>query len=112
VIFDHYSVRIGTEVKPLIVLIITLTLSFLMVSTIKYRSFKDMKFRGRQHITYLVWGILALMLIAAWPQVMLFVIFAGYALLGPAERLVGLLSKVAGKRPSPKTEQSVTESKL
>jgi CDP-diacylglycerol--serine O-phosphatidyltransferase len=43
---------------------------------------------------------------------MLFVIFAGYALLGPAERLVGLLVKTAGKRPSTKTEQSVTESKF
>ena len=65
------------------VLIVTLLLSFLMVSTIKYRSFKDLKFRGRQHITYLVWGILALVLVAAWPEVMLFVMFAGYALLGP-----------------------------
>jgi CDP-diacylglycerol---serine O-phosphatidyltransferase len=77
----------GAEVKPILVLIITLTLSFLMVSTIKYRSFKDLKFRGRQQITYLVWGILPLVLVAAWPQVMLFVIFAGYALLGPVERL-------------------------
>ena len=68
------------------VLIVTLLLSFLMVSTIKYRSFKDLKFRGRQHITYLVWGILALVLVAAWPEVMLFVMFAGYALLGPIER--------------------------
>jgi CDP-diacylglycerol--serine O-phosphatidyltransferase len=83
-----------------------------MVSTIKYRSFKDLKFRGGQHITYLVWGILTLMLVAAWPQVMLFVIFAGYALLGPAERLIQLLSKMAGKRPTPKTEQSVKESKF
>jgi len=52
------------------------------------------------------------MLLAAWPQVMLFVIFAGYALLGPAERLVGLFSKVTGKRPLPKTEQPVNESKV
>ena len=95
----------------MLVLIITLTLSFLMVSTIKYRSFKDMYFRVGQHITYLVWGILGLMLIAAWPQVMLFVLFAGYALLGPAERFVGLLSKMTGKRPSPKAAQSVIESK-
>ena len=70
-----------------------------MVSTIKYRSFKDMKFRGRQHITYLVWGILALMLVAAWPQVMLFVIFAGYALFGPVERLVGTVGQDGGKQP-------------
>ena len=71
-----------------------------------------MKFRGGRHITYLVWGILALMLVAAWPQVMLFVIFSGYALLGPAERLIGLLAKMAGKRSSAKTEQSMTESKF
>ena len=91
VIFDHHIVRTGSEVKPIAVLMITLVLSFLMVSTIKYRSFKDLKFRGGQHITYLVWGILALIFVAAWPQVMLFVIFAGYALLGPMERMIGLL---------------------
>ena len=73
--------------------IVTFVLAFLMVSTIKYRSFKDMKFRGRQHFTYLVWGILALLMVAAWPQAMLFVTFAGYALSGPIERLVGMLTK-------------------
>lgn len=109
VIFDHYIVRVGAEVKPMAVLIVTLLLSFLMVSTIKYRSFKDLKFRGRQHITYLVWGILALVLVAAWPEVMLFVMFAGYALLGPIERVVGMLAKLAGK---PKREQPVSEQKF
>jgi CDP-diacylglycerol--serine O-phosphatidyltransferase len=91
------------------VLIVTLVLSFLMVSTIKYRSFKDLKFRGPQHIRYLVWGILGLVLVAAWPEVMLFVMFAGYALLGPVERFVGMLGKLAGK---PKREQPVSESRL
>ena len=98
VIFDHYILRTGAEVKPMAVLIITLVLSFLMVSTIKYRSFKDLKFRGRQQITYLVWGILALVLVAASPEVMLFVIFAGYASLGPAERVVTMLVKLSGNR--------------
>jgi CDP-diacylglycerol---serine O-phosphatidyltransferase len=112
VIFDHYIVRMGAEIKPILVLLITLSLSFLMVSTIKYRSFKDMKFRGGRHFTYLVWGILALMLVAAWPQVMLFVIFAGYALLGPVERVVGLVSKMIGKRPSTKAEQTISEPKF
>ena len=108
VIFDHYIVRAGAEVKPMAVLIVTLVLSFLMVSTIKYRSFKDLKFRGRQHITYLVWGILAVVRVAAWPEVMLFVMFAGYALLGPVERTIGSLAKLAGK---PKKEQQVSETK-
>jgi CDP-diacylglycerol--serine O-phosphatidyltransferase len=108
VIFDHYIVRVGAEVRPMAVLLITLVLSFLMVSTIKYRSFKDLKFRGRQHITYLVWGILGLVLVAAWPQVMLFVMFSAYALLGPVERFVGVMSKFAGK---PKREQPFGEPK-
>jgi CDP-diacylglycerol--serine O-phosphatidyltransferase len=112
VIFDHYIVRMGAEIKPILVLLITLALSFLMVSTIKYRSFKDMKFRGGRHFTYLVWGILGLMLVAAWPQVMLFVIFAGYALLGPVERLIGLVAKVIGKRPAGRAEPSMSEPKF
>lgn len=111
VIFDHHIVRMGAEVKPIFVLIITLTLSFLMVSTIKYRSFKDLKFRGRQQITYLVWGILVLMMVAAWPQVMLFVIFGGYALLGPAERLFWLSVRVVGKKNVGKQEVPPLESK-
>jgi CDP-diacylglycerol---serine O-phosphatidyltransferase len=109
VIFDHYIVRVGAEVKPIVVLVITLVLSFLMVSTIKYRSFKDLKFRGRQHITYLVWGILGLVLVAAWPEVMLFVMFTGYALLGPVERVLTILGKLAGK---PKREQPMSEPKF
>jgi CDP-diacylglycerol--serine O-phosphatidyltransferase len=69
-----------------------------MVSTIKYRSFKELKFRRGQHFTYLVWAILALMLIVAWPQVMIFVIFAGYALSGPAIRATSALMKATGKQ--------------
>jgi len=111
VIFDHHVVRTGSEIKPILVLIITLILSFLMVSTIKYRSFKDLRFRGRRHITYLVWGILTVVLVAAWPQVMLFVIFAGYALLGPVERMITLMTR-AGKQIQPKREQPATESKI
>jgi CDP-diacylglycerol--serine O-phosphatidyltransferase len=111
VVFDHHIVRMGAEVKPIFVLIITLTLSFLMVSTIKYRSFKDLKFKGRQQITYLVWGILALMMVAAWPQVMLFVIFAGYALLGPVERMFWVLARVVGKKGVGRPELPKLESK-
>ncbi|BCA56123.1 CDP-diacylglycerol-serine O-phosphatidyltransferase [Nitrospira sp. KM1] len=111
VIFDHHIVRMGSEIKPIFVLIITLVLSFLMVSTIKYRSFKDLKFRGGQHITFLVWGILALVLVAAWPQGMLFVIFTGYALLGPVERMLTMFVKVTAKHAQSKRESSTVEVK-
>jgi CDP-diacylglycerol---serine O-phosphatidyltransferase len=111
VVFDHYIVRMGAEVKPIFVLFITLALSFLMVSTIKYRSFKDLKFKGHQQITYLVWGILTLMMVAAWPEVMLFVIFAGYALMGPVERMFWLVAQAVGKKAPGKTEVPSPEPK-
>jgi CDP-diacylglycerol--serine O-phosphatidyltransferase len=98
VIFDLHITKMGSQVKPLLILVITLGLAFLMVSTIKYRSFKELKFRRGQHFTYLVWAILALMLIVAWPQVMIFVIFAGYALSGPAIRATSALMKATGKQ--------------
>jgi CDP-diacylglycerol--serine O-phosphatidyltransferase len=103
VVFDHYIVRMGAEVKPLLILIMTMTLAFLMVSTVKYRSFKDLKFNDGHHFNYLVWAILVLMLVIAWPQVMLFVVFAGYAVSGMIEKGITLLVKAFGKR-SP-TEQ-------
>jgi len=111
VVFDHHIVRMGAEVKPILVLIITLTLSFLMVSTIKYRSFKDLKFKGRQQITYLVWGILALMMVAAWPEVMLFVVFASYAALGPIERMFWLMARAVGKKNTGRAESSPVDAK-
>ncbi|HET8579687.1 MAG TPA: CDP-diacylglycerol--serine O-phosphatidyltransferase [Nitrospiraceae bacterium] len=111
VVFDHHIVRMGAEVKPLLILIMTLTLAFLMVSTIKYRSFKDLKFRGGNHFNYLVWAILGLMLVVAWPQVMLFVLFAGYAVSGIIEKGVSLLAKMLGKRGGTRPDRSALETK-
>ena len=110
VIFDLHITQLGSEVKPLLILVITFALAFLMVSTIKYRSFKDMKFRRGDHFTYLVWGILALMLIVAWPQAMLFVAFGGYAMSGPLSRVWTMVAKGAGK-PVTKIDGPVLDSK-
>ena len=107
VVFDHYIVRMGAEVKPLLILMMTMTLAFLMVSTVKYRSFKDLKFNDGHHFNYLVWAILVLMLVIAWPQVMLFVVFAGYAVSGMIEKGITLLIKAFGKRTP--TEQPVLQ---
>jgi CDP-diacylglycerol---serine O-phosphatidyltransferase len=110
VVLDHYIMKMGADVRSIVVLLMTLGLSFLMVSTIKYRSFKDLKFKGHRQITYLVWGILALMMVAAWPAVMLFVVFAGYALMGPVEKIVGLLVPASRKRGIGKVDLPPVES--
>lgn len=111
VVFDHHILRMGAEVKPLLILIMTLTLAFLMVSTIKYRSFKDLKFRGGRHFNHLVWVVLALMLVIAWPQMMLFVVFAGYAVSGMVEKGLSLLARALGRRGAIGSEQPVMETK-
>ncbi|GKS57383.1 CDP-diacylglycerol--serine O-phosphatidyltransferase [Nitrospira sp.] len=103
VVFDAHIANLGQEMKPVVILIMTLVLAFLMVSTLKYRSFKDLKFKGWRGFNYLVWIVLALMLVAAWPQVMLFVVCAGYALSAVVVRLAklaaGPFAKPAGKVP-------------
>lgn len=109
VIFDREVAQVGLTGKPVMVLVLTLTLAFLMVSTVKYRSFKDLKFSGRAHFDNLVLAILVLMLVIAWPQVMLFVLFACYAVSGPIEKLIMLLIKPFGKRPV--EQQPVLETK-
>lgn len=99
VIFDREVAQLGLSSKPVAVLVLTMALSFLMVSTIKYRSFKDLKFSGRAHFDNLVLAILMIMLVIAWPQAMLFIVFACYAVSGPIEKGAQLVLKLTGKRP-------------
>lgn len=63
-------------------LIMTLLLGFVMVSTFRYRSFKDLDLRHRLPFTYLVFGLALFAVVAWWPEVMIFTLFASYALLG------------------------------
>ncbi len=63
-------------------LAITFLLAFVMVSTFRYRSFKDLDLRERLPFQYLVLAVLILVVVAWRPEVMLFVLFLTYAVLG------------------------------
>jgi len=65
-----------------ILLSMTTLLGIVMVSTFPYRSFKDLDFEHRLPFHYLVIGVFLIMVIAIRPEVMLFVTFMTYALLG------------------------------
>jgi CDP-diacylglycerol--serine O-phosphatidyltransferase len=69
--------------KKLAILILIYSLAFLMVSSFRYYSFKDPELIKRQPFAVLVLAILLLIVIAAEPVVMLFVIFLLYVLSGP-----------------------------
>lgn len=63
-------------------LLVTMLLAIVMVSNFRYRSFKDFDLKQRLPFRYLVGGVSVLFVVALRPEVMLFVLFFGYAALG------------------------------
>jgi CDP-diacylglycerol--serine O-phosphatidyltransferase len=78
---------VGGDASPIMVLITLYTLSFLMVSTIKYNSFKKFELFRRMNFNVLVIAILFLIFIAAQPSIALFSIGLVYVLSGPLTSL-------------------------
>lgn len=104
IIFDHHVMAIGESVKPVLAIILCLSLAFLMVSTFRYRSMKELKTQEHHHFNYLVYAVLILMAVLAYPQAMLFVVFLTYALSGVVEQIwvgvAGLARKKSGAQES------------
>ncbi|MCA9473090.1 MAG: CDP-diacylglycerol--serine O-phosphatidyltransferase [Nitrospirales bacterium] len=98
VIFDLHVFALSESIRPIVGLVMSLSLSFLMVSTIRYRSIKDLQFRESHHFNYLVYAILILMAVLAYPQLMLLVLFGGYAMSGVLEQGCQTLANAFGKR--------------
>ena len=77
----------GATYRHLIVLLMVYALAGLMVSNIRYFSFKETDIYHRQPFWVLIAGILTLKLLIAEPQVCLFAGFILYAASGPARSL-------------------------
>ncbi len=93
-------------------LVMTVLLAFVMVSNFRYRSFKDLDLKERMPFRYLLLGVGVLVIVALRPEVMLFVLFFGYAILG-AVFGVFKLGKAARKiRPSVYAPAQVNEDDL
>lgn len=85
---EHYEIR-GLIPSSLtysyayILATLAYALAFLMVSTVRYTSFKNLGGRLQRPFRVLVGAVLALFVAAAIPQVVAFLVMAGYALSGP-----------------------------
>jgi CDP-diacylglycerol--serine O-phosphatidyltransferase len=66
----------------------TYLVALLMVSTFKYWSFKELGWARRHPAQTLLVIVLGVMIVATNPELFLFIIFTGYALSGPARRLI------------------------
>jgi CDP-diacylglycerol---serine O-phosphatidyltransferase len=77
-----------------LLLFMTFGLGITMVSQFRYKSFKDLNLKKQQPFTYLVVGVMIIILVAIRPEVMLFAMFFSYALLGA---LMGVFHKTKSK---------------
>ncbi len=85
-------------------------LAFLMVSTIRYKSFKDLSGPLKRPFRVLVGAVLALFVAAAIPQVVACVAFGGYAASGPLGTIRRWRRKAKPEPPPEVLEKNHAES--
>lgn len=99
ILLDQHFIGMDKEIiRPLVILIMTYVLAFLMVSNIKYRSFKDFNLRERKPFRVLVATVLILVVFAAQPYLMLFLFFAVYASSGIIELILSPLVRASAAK--------------
>lgn len=81
-------------IKNYYILGMTILLSFVMVSSFRYRSFKELDFKDKKPFFTLIVGLCVIVFIAFRPEVNMFIAFITYATLGA---IFGILSP-AGKK--------------
>jgi len=81
--FSNWSVIIGV-----------VAIALFMVSSIKYYSFKDLNFFSRQPFMSFMLIVLVLVIVVAYPEIMLFTLSFGYSLSGPVWGLYRLGRKL------------------
>ncbi len=74
----------------LLALAVTVAAGALMVSNVRFRSFKDVDLRGRVRFVTILAVPLAIVLVVLDPPQVLFAAFLGYALSGPVAYVLGL----------------------
>lgn len=100
--FVIFAESMGWTEMRFVTLILTFVIASLMISTIRFPSFKELNWRSRASFGYLMVGVLAMILIAAKPELMLFLLLSFYVVASLAWNAVMLL-----KGPARKTADSL-----
>ncbi len=87
-LFSHFGWP--SSYKRFAILALIYLLAFLMVSSVKYYSFKDPELIKKQPFGFLVMAIVILIIVAAKPALMVFVIMLCYVMSGPLSLLFEL----------------------
>lgn len=83
--------------------IILVSAGILMVSNVRYYSFKEINFKGRSSFKLLLLTTLILVVISLWPSAILFIFFFAYAISGLIMTTVEIRKKRALKKQAKKS---------
>lgn len=79
---------------------LVVTAAGLMLSRIRYRSFKDLDLRNRRSYIYVLVVAAVLALVVKWPQITLLSLAAVYFISGPMGSVVSAIARVTGRAPA------------
>ncbi len=94
----------------ILALLITVAMGVLMVSNVRYRSFKDLDLKGKVPFVTVLVVVLVFVLISIDPPQVLFTVFFLYAVSGPVGTLISLRRRRAERRAQNRSD-SDTDSK-
>lgn len=95
-----------------LLLFMTILLALVMVSTFRYRSFKDLDLKERLPFHYLIMGLGIIVVVAMRAEVMLFVLFMTYAAIGAIFGIFRLGKNVKKMRSSVYAPHATNEQDL
>jgi CDP-diacylglycerol---serine O-phosphatidyltransferase len=84
---------ITSKLAAIVLVILTIFVSTLMVSNIRFRSFKDAELKNHVPFIVILFTLLIVVLITFDPPKILFVVFTGYAISGPTATIWELRKK-------------------
>jgi CDP-diacylglycerol--serine O-phosphatidyltransferase len=97
-LFAQYLPESSRDVMPKICLGLVYVLSFLMVSRVRYASFKEFGIIKAYPFSMMVTAILLFVMVASQPKLLGFLIFAGYIIAGPIYTYIILPRRSASLR--------------
>ena len=106
-IFYHFDIT--PPLKSYVLLLATFVLSFLMISSIRYNSFKDLELFRRKPFRSLLLVVFLFTIVASRPTVMLFSLMLLYTVSGPARYVFGLRKKLQEELRPAKINTSASE---
>lgn len=92
------SNQIDTGMEPLAILVLTLVSGLMMVSNVRFNSFKELNLKGKVPFVTLLVMVLVFVVITLKPAMILFIVFFAYLLSGPVYTLKTLSQKRAQRR--------------